>query len=75
MEMVRAGHGTGQSPPLTRCACQSPVCPQEHGPEWSASADPGMIGLAVGVRRVVVMPIPRLRPRFSFARLLHLPHA
>jgi hypothetical protein len=34
-----------------------------------------MIGLAVGVRRVVVMPIPRLRPRFSFARLLHLPHA
>ena len=67
MEMVRAGYVARHSQPVTRCACQSPVCPQEHGPTWSSAADPGVIGLAVGVRRVVVMPVPRLRRRFSFA--------
>src|SRR4051812_48607228 len=74
MEMVRAGHPARQLQALPRCACQSPVCPQEHGPTWSVAGDAGLIGLAVGVRRVVVLPVPRLRRRFSLAwpgRLRH----
>ena len=66
MEMVRAGPAPGYQQPMTRCACQSPVCPEEHGSVWSTSADAGLIGLAVGVRRVVTMPVPRLRRRFTF---------
>jgi hypothetical protein len=65
MDMVRAGHGPGFGRPITACACQSPVCPEDHGPTWTPSADSSVIGLAVGVRRVVTMPVPRLRRRFS----------
>jgi len=52
--------------PVTACPCQSPVCPEEHGPDWMASPDPSVIGLAVGMRRAVTMPVPRLRRRMSF---------
>ncbi len=67
MAFVRTDHVPEAVPPLTTCACQSPVCPEDHGPGWTASADPSLIGLAVGVRRVVSLPVPRARRRFALA--------
>lgn len=79
MSVVRASGMAGGPPTAGPCACQSPVCPMEHSGEPFAP-DQGVIGLAVGVRRVVVMPVPRLRrggasPSFQrpWRLSLHLP--
>ena len=58
--MVRAAGSGGWPSPAGPCACQSPVCPLDHLGD-AVMPDAGMIGMAVGVRRAVVLPVPRLR--------------
>ena len=78
MTTLRATDLFDEPPMAGPCACESPVCPMDHPGDLAARRpDPGMIGLAVGVRRVVVLPVPRLRRRIapSLPRRLtpHLP--
>jgi len=74
MSLVNATTAVGP-PGVELCACASPVCPLDHRDERVPASDPSMIGWAVGVRRVVVLPVPRLHRRFSLSLPFHVRRA
>ena len=74
MSLIDATNAVGP-PGVELCACASPVCPLDHREDRAPTSDPSLIGWAVGVRRVVVLPVPRLHRRFSLSLPFHLRRA